>query len=86
MQDETEDIRRQLVAEINSNPQDRTALETSYTRVWTTPELTAEFTVRSFLAPFVIVTRKSDGVTGTLEFQHSPRMYYNFVPDRQDLS
>ncbi len=48
---------------------------------WSTQELTAEFSVHGFLAPFVSVTRKSDGKRGTLEFTHSPRLYFNFVPD-----
>ena len=46
-----------------------------------TAEMTAAFTVHSFAAPFVIVTRKSDGVRGTLEFTHSPRRYFGFAPD-----
>ena len=48
---------------------------------WTTQELTAEFSVHGFLAPFVSVTRKADGVKGTLEFTHSPRFYFNFVAE-----
>jgi hypothetical protein len=28
-----------------------------------------------------IVTRKSDGAKGSLEFTHNPRWYFNFVPD-----
>jgi hypothetical protein len=47
----------------------------------TTAEMSAEFTVHSFAAPFVIVTRKSDGQRGTLEFTHSPRFYFGFTPD-----
>ena len=46
---------------------------------WTTAEMTRDFTVHSFLAPFVLVTRKADGAHGTLEFTHSPRFYFNFV-------
>ena len=47
--------------------------------VWTTRELTEQFEVHSFLAPFVFATRKSDGVDGTLMFDGSPRVYFNFV-------
>lgn len=50
------------------------------TEVYDTGELQALFTVHSFLAPYVSVTRKADGMRGTLEFQHSPRYYYKFVP------
>jgi hypothetical protein len=46
---------------------------------WTTAEMQAEFTVVSFLAPLVVVVRKSDGVKGTMEFTHSPRFYFDFV-------
>lgn len=45
---------------------------------WTTSEMTEEFTVHSFAAPFCYVTRKSDGVSGWLEFTHMPRWYFNF--------
>lgn len=48
---------------------------------WTTEQLRDEFEVLSFLAPFVFVTRKSDGVRGTLRFTHYPRVYFDFVPD-----
>jgi hypothetical protein len=33
------------------------------------------------MAPFVIVTRKSDGAKGSLEFTHNPRFYFNFAVD-----
>jgi hypothetical protein len=45
---------------------------------WDTAELQRDFNVVGFLAPFVVVTRKSDGVKGTLEFTHQPRVYFNF--------
>ncbi len=31
------------------------------------------------MAPFVIVRRRADGVKGSLEFQHNPRFYFNWV-------
>jgi hypothetical protein len=34
-----------------------------------------------FMAAFVVVTRKADGVKGSMEFTHNPRFYFNFVPD-----
>jgi hypothetical protein len=46
-----------------------------------TEDLRRDYTVHAFLAPFVVVTRKSDGVRGTLEFTHNPRWYFNFVED-----
>ena len=48
---------------------------------WDTQELGRDFIVHGFLAPFVIVTRKSDGKKGSLEFTHSPRFYFNFKAD-----
>lgn len=48
---------------------------------WTTDELREEFEVKGFLAPFVVVTRRSDGASGTLEFTHSPRVYFNWQED-----
>lgn len=45
---------------------------------WNTTELQQDFTVLGFSAPFVVVVRKADGVKGTLEFTHHPRVYFNF--------
>lgn len=45
---------------------------------WTTEELQQEFTVDGFALGMVVVVRKSDGVRGTLNFVHSPRLYYDF--------
>jgi hypothetical protein len=82
MLDETETIRRHLLSEINSQPGSREALEAQHGQVWDTTQLSADFLVIGFLAPFVIVKRKSDGVKGSLSFQHSPRFYFDFVADR----
>jgi hypothetical protein len=49
---------------------------------WDTTEMMAEFSVDGFCAPFVVVRRKSDGVRGTLEFKHSPRVYFDFQPEQ----
>jgi len=48
---------------------------------WTTQEMTAEFETIGFLAPFVVVRRRSDGVKGTLEFTHMPRVYFGWQED-----
>jgi len=76
--DTTETIRREMVNEINSSPAEREALEAEHGQVWDTQELTRDFEVTGFLAPLVVVRRKSDGVEGTLFFQHMPRYYYGF--------
>jgi len=80
MNDPTEMIRRQRLAEINAVPGSRAALEARYGRVWATDELADEFEVMGFMAPFVVVRRRLDGVKGSLEFQHQPRFYFNFQP------
>lgn len=78
--DETEAVRRALVEKINASPLDREGLEAVHGKgnVWDTEELQRDFAVRSFLAPFTMVVRKSDGKQGTLMFQHSPRFYFSF--------
>ncbi len=81
MSDDTEALRRQRLAEINAEPGSREALEAKYRQVWDTRELARDFVVVGFAAPYVVVRRKSDGVVGSLEFQHLPRLYFNFQPD-----
>jgi hypothetical protein len=50
--------------------------------VYDTEELRDLFEVKGFAAPLVVVRRKSDGQVGSLEFQHAPRLYFNWQPDR----
>jgi len=78
MSDETEELRREMVESINSNPGDRASLEAQYGQVWNTEELRRDFEVTGFLAPFVVVRRLSDGRKGCLTFQHHPRFYWGF--------
>jgi hypothetical protein len=40
-----------------------------------------KFEVKGFMAPYVIVRRKSDDAVGSLEFQHEPRYYFSFQED-----
>ncbi len=87
--DPTEGIRRVLTEEINSvaaeltQEQLRQSLEAEHGvgNVWDTAELQRDFVVHGFLAPFVSVTRKVDGVKGVLAFAHSPRLYFKFTSD-----
>lgn len=79
--DATESIRREQVAAINAEPGSREALEATYGEVWDTKELQRDFSVTGFMAPYVVVKRKSDGIVGSLTFQHSPRLYYGFTKD-----
>ena len=80
--DSTEPYRRQRVAEINLEPGSREALEQQHGQVWDTAQLAEEFEPLGFLAPFIVVRRRSDGRKGSLEFQHRPRFYFNFQEDR----
>jgi hypothetical protein len=78
MTDPTEAVRRQRIAEINLVPGSREALEAEHGQVWDTSQLVQDFEPIGFLAPLVVVRRRSDGVKGSLEFQHSPRFYFNW--------
>jgi hypothetical protein len=79
--DQTEEIRRELVQTINFEPGSREALEAEHGQVWDTDQLCSNFEVKGFMAPFVVVRRKSDGMLGSLMFQHSPRYYFGFKAD-----
>ena len=81
MHDETETIRKQRIAEINANPGSRETLMGDHGEVWTTNQLRDNFEILGFLAPYVVVRRRSDGTKGSVEFQHDPRMYFNFKPE-----
>ena len=78
MHDPTETIRREQVIEINAEPGSREALEAEHGQVWNTEQLQQDFSVQGFLAPYISVRRKSDGVRGSLKFQHDPRFYFGF--------
>ena len=49
MHDETEEFRRQRVAEINAQPGSRESLEAEYAQPWTTDQLPRHFEVSGFL-------------------------------------
>lgn len=83
MSDPTETIRRQRLAEINVVPGSREALEAQHGQVWTTDQMIEEFEAIGFMAPLVVVRRRSDGQKGSLEFQHSPRFYFSWQPHRK---
>lgn len=81
MFDATESIRRERLIEINLIPGSREALEAKHGEVWTTDQMRSDFDAIGFAAPLIVVRRKSDGVRGSLEFQHDPRFYFNFVAE-----
>ncbi|HMP02763.1 MAG TPA: hypothetical protein PKC45_09720 [Gemmatales bacterium] len=47
-----------------------------------TRELAREYVVIGHSAPLLVVTRKSDGSTGTLQYQNDPRYYFGWKPDQ----
>jgi hypothetical protein len=76
MKDDTEQLRRAMIE--SGQPHDDLARAEQR---WNTDQLREQFEVHGFLAPFIVVTRKADGVKGSMEFTHSPRLYFNFVAD-----
>ncbi len=80
--DRTETTRRALLTKINSEAAERSALEARYGHVWSTSELSQDFEVLEFGAPFVVVRRKENGKLGSLLFQHHPRFYFAFQEDK----
>jgi len=81
MSDPTEAARREMVQEINSNAGPRAELEREHGQVWDTTEMQRDFEPIGFVAPFIVVRRRADGIKGSLTFQHSPRLYYGFQAD-----
>ncbi|HET7110141.1 MAG TPA: hypothetical protein VFI41_04675 [Gemmatimonadales bacterium] len=79
MSDPTEAARRNMI-ETGAPAADLADTVAAEAPTWTTETLQQEFSVIGFAAPFVVVRRKSDGQKGTLEFTHSPRVYFNFEP------
>ena len=76
MSDPTETARRFLI------DNDVPAAEAAKADVkYDTKQLQEHFTVHGFLAPFVTVTRKADGVKGVMMFSHQPRFYFDFTPE-----
>jgi hypothetical protein len=81
--DPTEAPRRLRLAELNPGA-GRAELERRHGRVWSPTELAREFEVVGFMAPYAVVRRRSDGATGSLEFQHEPRFYFNWRKDEEE--
>jgi len=71
---------KQLNREVESTDEqsERKRLESKYPQVWDTEELKRDFVIHGFMAPFVLVVRRSDNKKGTLTFQHMPRFYFDF--------
>lgn len=82
-EDDLESMRRQMWKQLNEQRvKDKIEAEEKFGIVWDTQELQRDYTVIGFLAPFVVVYRKSDGKKGSLLFQDSPRYYHSWSEDR----
>ena len=87
--DETEKIRRELVNKIanqitsNNKDHERELLEEANGQVWNTDELSRDFEVLGFMAPYVVVKDKATGRKGSLMFQHYPRYYWGWMDDKR---
>ena len=78
---EEERSRHQRMLQINDDPcKTREEAEKRYGQVWDAGQFRQQFTVEGFLAPFIAVRRVRDGVKGIMEFQHCPRVHFNWVP------
>jgi hypothetical protein len=73
---------RMLQAAINRAPKTREELEMYLDRVWDTQQLSSEFEVLGFRAPFAIVKKRSSGEQGSMLFQNQPRFYFAYSRDR----
>ena len=74
--DTTEGLRRKLMAQLAMEAADRVTLEHRHGHVWDPVELRRDFSVIGFLAPLVVVRRRSDGMLMTMMFQSEPRLYF----------
>ncbi len=85
MTDRTETIRREMVSDINHSIEsdnkdaERIRLESEHGQVWDTVELSADFTVQGFMAPFIVCIEKKTDIKGTMMFQHNPRFYFGWA-------
>lgn len=80
--DIVEQLRLVRLAVLNAKPGDRQALKKRHGQVWDAAELGRDFKVIGFMAPLVVVRRRSDSKRGSLEFQHHPRFYFNWRDDQ----
>jgi len=87
MSDPTEGMRRKLVGLIgrdvksDSYQDERLRLVEKYSEVWDTEEVTRDFIIERFMAPFVVATHRETGQKGVLMFQGYPRFYFLWEPE-----
>ena len=76
MIDETETIRRQMVATINADPGSRPDLEAKHGQVWDTGQLKEDFQVLGFAAPLRRRAKAVGWRSGQPDVPEHPRFYY----------
>jgi hypothetical protein len=74
---DVDDIRRTML----QTGQPHADLASDAGPTWSTAQLQDEYEVLRFAAPFVVVRRRADGVRGSLEFTHAPRVYFGWRAD-----
>jgi hypothetical protein len=80
--DPSEPIRRARVAELSAEAAQRAELEERYGDVWDVEQMRLRYEVIGFAAPLVVVRDRKSGKLGSLEFQGSPRFYFNWQEDK----
>jgi hypothetical protein len=75
---------RMLQSWINGKPRTREEIQEQLRAnpVWDAREFMEAFEVLGWKSPFVIAVNKQTGERGSLLFQHEPRFYFSFDPDR----
>ena len=57
----------------------RDLVHAGFKDIMTAEEATEKYEFEGFGGGIVVVTRKSDGVRGSLNFTHIPRFYFDFL-------
>ena len=73
----TDNIHRKMI----ETGQPTVDLAANTDQTWDTDQLRLDYEVLGFAAPFVVVRRRADGVKGSLEFTHNPRVYFGWKED-----
>lgn len=63
----------------------RAALEAAYGAVWNEEEFTAHFSVEEDHQPYVTTVNKHSGQRGTAMYLDSPRFYFLFKPEVENV-
>lgn len=78
MNDSIESVRREMVSKINGFVGSKEELEKKHGKVYDTHDLDELYEITGFMAPFIVVRRRSDNTKGTMIFQDQPRYYFSF--------